>query len=102
MIVVNYFIGAGYNRETDKPILSLAAVINDDLDLYNDIDLIDEAIDNDDEFEPKIDVLYELYLTRATIEADPIPEAAFKIDKIVEKKFDKGSDLGWITPIVRM
>ena len=101
MIVVNYFREEDYNPETDGYHLVLAAVINDSLDLNNDIDLITECIDNDLDFEPKNGVLYEVYLDRATIAADPVPEPAFSINRVVEKKYN--NDLGtWDTPLVRM
>jgi hypothetical protein len=100
MIIVNYFRDEDYNHATDGYHLHLAAVANDVLSLNSDIDLITEAIDNDPDFEPKNGVLYEIYLDRATIAADPVAEPAFALNRVVEKKYN--ADCGWHTPIVRL
>jgi hypothetical protein len=100
MVVVNYYREEDYNPNTDGYHLHLAAVINDVLDLNNDIQLMIECIDNDPNFNPKNGVLYEIFLTRATIAADPIPEPAFAIDRVVEKKYTE--EQGWHTPIIRL
>jgi hypothetical protein len=86
MIIVNYYREEDCNPETDGYHLRLAGVINDSLDLQYDIQLITDCIDNDDDFEPKNGILYELQLVRATISADPIPEPAFAIREIIELK----------------
>ena len=86
MIIVNYYRAEDCNPETDGYYLHLAGVINDSLDLQYDIQLIIDCIDNDIDFEPKNGILYELQLTRATIQADPINESAFAIREIIELK----------------
>src|SRR5690606_28458718 len=101
MIVVNYWIDKDYNPITDGYVLELAGIINDSLDLNGDVCLIKEAIDNDDDFNPKLETFYEIYLTRATIDSDPIPEPAFVIKEVVEKKRNPFTDQ-WQTPLVRM
>ena len=98
MIIVNYYRDEDYNPDTDGYILTLAAVVNDELDLNNDIQLITDCIDNDPDFEPENGCLYEIQLDRATIAADPVPEPAFAISRIVRKRYD--IDRGWETPIV--
>lgn len=100
MIIVNVYYEEDYNPATDGYNLVLAGVINDQLDLDIDPHLIKEAIDNDKDFEPKAGQFYEIQLIRGTISSDPIPEPAFAIDRIIEKKYD--IDCGWITPLVRM
>jgi len=100
MIIVNLYAEEDYDPTTDSYHLILAGVVNDQLDLDCDPQLIKEAIDNDPDFEPKAGQFYEIQLIRGTISSDPIPEAAFAIDRIVEKKYD--FDLGWVTPLVRM
>lgn len=100
MIIVNYWHDKDYDPINDGYSLELAGIVNDSLDLHNDIQLIEEAIENDDNFEPKDETLYEIYLTRATIASDPMPECAFAIHQVIEKVQDP--DYGWITPIVRM
>jgi hypothetical protein len=100
MIIINYWHEKDYDPTTDGFTLHLAGVINDTLDLYYDPQLIQDCIENDTEFEPKPETLYEIQLIRGTISADPIPEPAFAIDRIVEKTQD--ADCGWITPLVRM
>jgi len=100
MIIVNVYYEEDYNPATDGYNLVLAGVINDQLDLDIDPHLIKEAIDNDKDFEPKAGQFYEIQLIRGTISSDPIPEPAFEIDRIIEKKYD--IDCGWITPLVRM
>lgn len=100
MIIVNYWRDKDYDERTDGYTLHLAGVVNDVLDLNHDIELIQNAIDNDPSFEPKAETLYEIQLIRGTISSDPIPENAFAIDRIIEKIHDQ--DIGWITPLVRM
>lgn len=100
MIVVNYFREPDYNPDTDGYHLHLAGVVNDTLDLNCDIQLIIDCIDNDSDFEPKSGVMYELFLDRATIAADPVSEPAFAINQIVEKVYSE--DYGWHTPLIRM
>lgn len=100
MIIVNYWQDADYDPKTDGYSLHLAAVVNDSLDFMNDIQLIESAIDNDFDFEPEDETLYEIQLIRATIEADPIPEPAFTIYSVIKKVRDPDGD--WITPIFRM
>lgn len=102
MIVVNYWLDLDCDRFVDGATLSLQAIINDQLDLDNDIQLIKDAIDNDEDFDPKAEHLYEIYLTRATIASDPIPEPAFCIDHVVTKVQDLHDDGLWITPLVRL
>lgn len=101
MIIVNYLIDNGYNPLTDGYYLTLAGVVNDVLDLHNDIQLIIDCIDNSDEFTPSVGVMYELYLTRATIASDPVPEPAFFLDRIVKKKYDPDS-CTFYTPTVNL
>lgn len=86
MIIVNYYREEDCNPETDGYHLHLAGVINDILDLQYDIQLITDCIDNDTDFEPENGILYELQLTRATIQADPIDEPTFVIREIIELK----------------
>jgi len=98
MIVVNYW------REKDCELhefnLHLAGMVNETLNLFMDVDLINECIFNEN-YSFKEEVLYEVYLTRATISADPIPEPAFAVFQIIQKKQNK--DTGeWETPLVRM
>ena len=100
MIIVNVYYEEDYNPTTDGYNLVLAGVINDQLDLDIDPQLINEAIDNDQDFEPKAGQFYEIQLIRGTIASDPIPEPAFAIDRVIEKKYD--IDYGWVTPLVRM
>lgn len=101
MIIVNLYCEEDYNPEHDGFHLHLAGVVNDMLDLYYDIDLIIEAIENDPCFEPKAGQFYEIQLIRGTISSDPVPEPAFSIDRIIEKKYCNQTDQ-WITPLVRM
>jgi hypothetical protein len=89
MIIVNYFQDEDYNPETDGYSLHLAGMVNDHLDLDYDINLIKECIDNQDEHEFLNDVLYEIHLCRATIDADPIPEPAFAIYQVVTMERSK-------------
>ena len=100
MIIVNYYQSEDYNPSSDGYTLTLAAVVNDELDLQCDIDLITDCIDNDTSFKPQNGVLYEIQLDRATIASDPVPEPAFAISKVITKRYDL--DLGWCTPIVRL
>jgi hypothetical protein len=101
MIVVNYYQEEDYNPETHRYHLTLAGVINDNLDLLSDIDLITECIENCGEFEPTNGVLYELYLDRATIAASfPLKEPAFVVNRIVEQKYSE--DFGHYTPVVEL
>jgi hypothetical protein len=88
MIIVNYWQDKDYDPTTDGYELTLAGVVNDSLSLTNDLQLIELAVDNDNEFEPKDETVYELYLERCTIAADPIPERAFRITRVVELKQD--------------
>lgn len=99
MIIVNAYYEEDYNPLTDGYHLHLAGVVNDIFDINNDPQLISEAIDNDPDFNPKAGQFYEIQLIRATIAADPIPEHALTIDRVIEKVYDE--DRGWITPIVR-
>jgi hypothetical protein len=100
MIIVNYWQDADYDSTTDGYSLHVAGIINDTINLDIDPQLLHDAIDNDDNFEPKDETLYEIQLIRATIASDPIPELAFSVDRIIEKKYDE--DFGWITPLIRM
>lgn len=100
MIIVNVYYEEDYNQATDGYHLILAGVINDYLDLNYDIQLVSDAIDNDDNFSPKAGQFYEIQLIRGTIASDPIPEPCFVIDRIIEKKYDV--NCGWITPLVRI
>jgi len=86
MIIVNYYRYEDCNPETDGYHLHLAGVINDTLDLNYDIQLIIDCINNDIDFEPKNDIMYELQLSRATIQSDPVNEPAFAIREIIELK----------------
>lgn len=96
MIIVNYWHDKDYDLTTDEYELTLAGVINDSLSLTNDLDLIELAVDMDNNFEPEAETLYELHLQRCTIAADPVPERAFSIDKVVELSFD--AEYGWHKP----
>ena len=100
MIILNLYCEDDYDQNTDGFHLHLAAVVNDELNLYSDPQLIIECIENDPDFEPKAGQLYEIQLIRGTIASDPIPENAFAIDRIIEKKYD--ADFGWITPLIQM
>lgn len=100
MIIVNLYCEEDYDPKTDGFNLHLAAVVNDELCLYSDPQLIQEGIENDPNFTPEPGKFYEIQLIRATIAADPVPESAFVIDRVVEKKYDP--DFGWITPLVRI
>jgi hypothetical protein len=100
MIIVNAYYEEDYDPTTDGYQLILAGVVNDQLDLDYDPQLIKDAIDNDPDFEPKAGQFYEIQLIRGTIASDPIPEPAFAIDRVIEKKYDV--DSGWVTPLVRM
>ena len=101
MIIVNLYCDEDYNPTTDGFYLHLAGLVNDTLDIYNDPNLITDCIENDSEFEPKAGKFYELQLIRGTIASDPIPEPAFSIDRIIEKKYCSESE-SWVTPLVRM
>lgn len=101
MIIVNYWQEADYDSTTDGYYLELAGVVNDNLNLFSDPQLLQEAIDNDNDFEPKSETLYEIQLIRATIASDPVPEPAFVIDRVIEKVQDNENG-GWKTPIVRI
>jgi len=101
MIIVNLYCEEDYNPETDGFHLVLAGIVNDTLDLYCDPQLIQDCIENDPDFEPKAGQFYEIQLIRATIDADPIPEPYFAIDRIIEKVNCKHTG-EWITPLVRM
>ncbi len=100
MIVVNYYQEEDYNPDTDGYYLHLAAIVNDSLELLTEIEMIKEAIDNSMDFKPVAGVMYELYLERATIAADPIPERAFYLSQIKRKKYSE--DYGWHTPTVTL
>jgi hypothetical protein len=100
MIIVNYWHEKDYDPTTDGYSLHLEGIVNDVFDIVYDAELIQQAIDNDPDFEPKPETLYEIQLIRATIASDPINEPAFAIDRVIEKKYD--SDCGWVTPLVRM
>lgn len=101
MIVVNYYQDEDYNPDTDGYSLTLAAVINDTLDLHDDISLIKECIENDSDFKPVNATLYEIYLDRANIQAPfPAIDPAFAINSIVTKRYSE--DLGHHTPIVQL
>ena len=102
MIVVNIFFEEDYNPETDGYHLTLAGVINNELDLNYDPELIIEAIDNDEIFKPKAGNMYEVQLIRATIaSAYPFVKRAFVIDRIIEKVYDNESSC-FITPLVKL
>lgn len=100
MIIVNLYCEEDYDPTTDGFHLHLAGVVNDELNLYIDPQLIAECIENDPDFEPKAGQFYEIQLIRGTIASDPIPEPAFAIDRVIEKKYD--IDFGWVTSLVRM
>jgi len=100
MIIVNLYCDENYDPTTDGFYLHLAGVVNDELNLYSDPQLIVECIENDSKFKPKAGHFYEIQLIRATILSDPMPEPAFAIDRVIEKKYDV--DCGWVTPLVRM
>lgn len=100
MIIVNLYCSDDYDPETDGYDLYLAGVINDALDLQCDPQLIIEAIENDPDFKPEADNLYEIQLIRGTISSDPVDEPAFAIDRVIEKAYSV--DYGWHTPLVRM
>ena len=100
MIIVNIYCEEDYNPTTDGFHLILAGVVNDEINLYYDPQLIQECVENDPDFEPKAGKFYEVQLIRGTIDADPVPEHAFAIDRVIEKKYD--ADFGWVTPLVRM
>lgn len=100
MIIVNYWLDL--DVEDREYSLLLAGVINDTLDLDFDIVLIHDAIDNNDDFEPKHETLYEIHLVRASIANGTIMgEPAFYIDKALEKTHNKETG-EWITPIVQL
>lgn len=99
MIVVNYWLHKGQGDIDDGYEICLAGVINDSLNLIFDIPLIQDCIDNDTDFSPKEEAIYEIYLDRATISADPIPEPAFAIHHVVEKVVSPHGE--WETPLVR-
>ena len=101
MIIVNLYFEEDYNPETDGFHLHLAGVVNDTVDLYYDPQLIQDCIENDPDFEPKAGQFYELQLIRATIASDPVPEPAFAIDRIIEKKRNKETG-DWETPLIRL
>lgn len=101
MIIVNLYCDEDYDSTTDGFHLHLAGLVNETLDIYNDPTLIIECIENDPNFEPKAGQFYEIQLIRGTIASDPIPEPAFSIDRIIEKKYCSESE-SWITPLVRM
>ncbi|MCP4356297.1 MAG: hypothetical protein GY793_11880 [Proteobacteria bacterium] len=97
MVVVNYF----KEKDNDRYSLDLAGIINDSYDILFDGDLIDDAITNDDDFNPEESTLYEVYLERATIAADPIPEPAFCIVYTVKKIHDP-NDETWKSKLIRL
>ena len=101
MIIVNLYCEEDYDSETDGFHLHLCGVINDTLDIYSDPVLIQDCIENDPDFEPKAGCFYEIQLIRGTIDADPIPEPAFAIDRIIEKKRSKVTG-DFERPLVRM
>jgi len=80
MIIVNYFLQEDGNAE-----FHLQGVVNDALDIYNDIQPLIDCVENIDF---KKTGLFEIYLERATISADPIPEPAFHAFKIIERIVD--------------
>ena len=96
-----YWQDADRNPDTDGYSLMLSAIANDNFDVHVDPQLAIDAIDNDSDFEPKGDTLYEIHLVRATIAADPVPEPALAIDRVIELKQDNADGL-WSRPIVRM
>ncbi len=101
MVIVNLYCDEDYNPETDGFHLHLAGVINDSIDLYSDVELIQEAIENDPKFEPKKGQFYEIQLIRGTIASDPVPEPCFVIDRVIEKVYNKETG-EWSTPLVRI
>ena len=101
MIIVNLYCDEDYNPTTDGFHLHLAGLVNDTLDIYSDPCLIIDCIENDTNFEPKAGQFYEIQLIRGTIASDPMPEPAFSIDRIIEKKYCNESET-WVTPLVRM
>jgi len=100
MIIVNVYCDKDYDPSTDGFYLDLVGVVNDTLNLYIDPQLIQDCVENDTNFKPKSGQLYEIQLIRATISSDPVPEPAFVIDRVIEKKYDPV--FGWCTPLVRM
>jgi len=94
MIVVNYYQAEDYNPDTDGYTLTLAGVINDNLDLHDDIAMIIECIDNDVDFEPKNGVMYEIYLDRANIQAPfPAIDPHFQLIQLSKKNIVKISGI---------
>lgn len=99
MIIVNYFQSEDYNPLTDGYTLTLAAVVNDTLDLIYDIDDIKETIENSHQFNPVNGAYYELHLDRAIIRySHPASERTFSITKI--ERYDYSQDLGYYKPMV--
>ncbi len=96
MIIVNLYSDEDYNPHTDDYNIFLAGIVNDTFNLHIDPNLIIDAIENDDEFEPEAGQFYEIQLVRAMIASDPIPEPAFVVDRITKKQYDENQ--GWITP----
>ena len=100
MIIVNLTFEESYDPETDGYHLELAAVVNDTLDLFNDVDLIKDCIENDTEIERKGGSSYVVQLLRATIDSDPIPEPAFIVGSFIQEVYDP--NYGWITPTIKL
>lgn len=101
MIIVNYFKEKDSHLTEDGYDLYLEAIVNDVFDIFTDPVLIESAIDNDTGFCLPKGVMCEIHLVRGTIQADPIDEPAFCVERIIEKKYDKEA-MCWYTPLVRM
>lgn len=100
MIVVNLWLESGTDPYLDGYHLDIAGVINDSFSLTHDVQLAFDAIDNDGEFTPKEETLYEIHLLRGTISSDPVPEPCFVIAHVYEKVKDHNDQL--ITPLIRL
>ena len=109
MIIVSYIKEKSYLGNADPSIdhvefdqrIDIVGIINDAINVYDQSEMyrIMDCIDNDPDFNPEVDCFYELYLRRAQIDSDPVPEEAFCIDNVVKKHYQDGqiSD-----PIIRL
>lgn len=101
MIVVNYWREKELDHYQSEYWCHIVGVINDGFEITMDAPLIQEAIENDPEFNPTEETLYEIYLERATIASDPVPEPAFAIVKVIEKV--QNHETGeWKSPSIRL
>lgn len=99
MIVVNFWLPKDHDRHTGEYEIHLAASINEGFDISRDSERITLAIDNDDDFKPKEETLYEIYLQRATIAGDR-PGDAFSIVNTIELK-PQGNGT-WGAPLIQL